>query len=851
MIQFDPDGQRLRLSVGDLVARSADTTIRSAPGWQARALVGAREHGAWRAELEGAGDTGDFAAEVPLEYWTRILDHEVLVEGRADGLQLRGGRWIVHEVKSVILEPTVVDERELREAVLAGTAFAAYRLQLEIYVLMVATSPPVELFGGDVAGGEAALPVAGEIVLRNLAADRSGDRELTVEICPEIEEVRRGVHELLESVLENCLERHEERRRRAELAPELPFAFATYRQGQEGVVDAVGGAFEAGESLLLCAPPGIGKTAAALHAALRFALPRGRRVFWVTAKTTQQRLVAETLARVHERLESGSCGGALAFRALVLRAREKICPNLRDGGEVFCHDAYCRYARDHSRKLRENQITSALLRSPLLEPDRIYEEAVSVEACPFELSMELVLEADVVVGDYNYIFDPRSALRRHDLERLCRGAVLVVDEAHNLPVRGREIFSPGLDRGLLDGVLEESAWRAASQDEDLHETAHRCLELFADSEAEAGPTTEAGVVPVDLDLELLEELGASFEEVQMRRLLDGTARGVPGRRDPLEAFLLDLRRVLATIGLAREGLPVATLLDRSQGPSRLRLLCLDPSCALGRTLRSFHAVLGMSATLEPLEFFRDMLGLPPERTRLESMRSPFPRRHRAVLVDPRFATTYRRRGRDARRVAETIEAIAGLRPGNYLAFFSSHAYLREVLSHVDPRKVGGDVIAQTPRMSESARDEVLERLREPGSTRILFAVQGGIFGEGVDYAGDMARGIIVVGPGLPRLGPETELVRAHFQELYEKGFEYAYLYPGMHRVIQSAGRLIRGPDDVGIVVLLGERFATRPYLALFPPDWYERDPVELLTRDLLGDLRAFWDGQRQDSPVTD
>jgi DNA excision repair protein ERCC-2 len=239
----------------------------------------------------------------------------------------------------------------------------------------------------------------------------------------------------------------------------------------------------------------------------------------------------------------------------------------------------------------------------------------------------------------------------------------------------------------------------------------------------------------------------------------------------------------------------------------------------------------MSATLEPIEFFRDVLGFPPERTRAASFPSPFPRENRRVLIDPGFATTFRRRSKEAERIARTVEAIAALRRGNYLVFLSSHGYLEEVAACIDPRRLGNDVLAQPRGAGEEERDRILALLREPGSARILLAVQGGIFAEGVDYPGEMAVGVIVVGPGLPRYDYETELIRDHFENRCQMGFEHAYLYPGMHRVIQAAGRLIRGPEDEGVVVLLGERFADSRYARLLPADWYRSSPGELVTAD--------------------
>jgi DNA excision repair protein ERCC-2 len=278
----------------------------------------------------------------------------------------------------------------------------------------------------------------------------------------------------------------------------------------------------------------------------------------------------------------------------------------------------------------------------------------------------------------------------------------------------------------------------------------------------------------------------------------------------------------------------------------LKVLCKDPSRQLGRRIRACAGTVAVSATLEPLEFYRDVLGFPRDETELRAFPSPFPRERRRVLVLDRPSTHYQNRDRDLPIVEDAIRAVVAARSGNYLVAFPSFEYL-EMLA---PRLLdlpGFEVVKQKKSMSDPERAQVLARLaqfRGPGREGpppvLLLAVQGGVFTEGIDLPGEMCIGAIVVGPGLPRLSFERELVKAHFDRVYGRGFEYAYLFPGMSRVIQAAGRVIRTATDVGVVALVGDRFAQERYTALFPRDWYVKRPRELVTDDPYGELRRFW-----------
>jgi len=862
MIRFDEQMREITLSVRDLIYFDAAPALRPEPSPGLRARAGAREH---RRHQQEAEVVPGYRSEFPVEHRLERRGYGVVIQGRIDGLFEKDGRWVVEELKTVLVDPSSFAPGALARAVLEEGAYADYRMQLELYVLFM-TRKLSQREGEAGAPG----PVVGRLVLRNIASgepaespgEAATEDTAVVEFEPDLVQLQEWVERRLDLIIDE-LEREAAARESGRAAAEcIRFPFPLPRPGQGELIDLLGEVLEKGEHLLVSAPTGVGKTAAILTAALRFGLSRGMKVFYATAKTTQQRVVAETLERIAE--ASGTAGGAPPFRAVVLRARDKICPNLAEAGFIYCHEEVCRYARDYAIKVANCGAVESLLASPVALPESALAAGLAAQACPFELSLDAALLADLVVGDYNHVFNPQSYLRRFFQDRRARRAILIVDEAHNLYARGRESFSPGIARREVAALREwargegDPASTNAPPTVTGAATVAWCRRLEAIlAELSAYGRDELGdppVYPVELDPSLIGELSAELEEIRTRGLLGEGRRSsrapaalTPGRENPLEAFASRWSRFTSALE-SLEGAPFQVLYDKSgegAGGHVLRILCLDPAVPLGRRMASFHSVIAVSATLEPLDFYRDVLGFPPARTRTAAFPSPFPPENRKVVVWDRVSTYFRSRSRDVGEIARLIEEIAAVERGNYLACFSSYRYLREVLAHVSPG-FRSSCLVQTPGMAEEERDRLLALLREPDSARTVLAVQGGIFTEGVDYPDRMLIGAIVVGPGLPAVTFDEERVRDHFEDRYQDGFRYAYLFPGMNRVIQSAGRVIRSESDLGVIVLLGERFGQSQYSRLFPTDWYRASPRELIAKDLLQELRNFWEVKRDD-----
>jgi DNA excision repair protein ERCC-2 len=635
---------------------------------------------------------------------------------------------------------------------------------------------------------------------------------------------------------------------------ELAFPFAKYRPGQRELAVAAYRALTRSERLFLEAPTGIGKTISVLFPAVK-ALGEGKleRIFYLTA-TTLGRVVAEKAAADLRR-------AGLRLRTVTLTAKAKLC--VRDGQP--CDVATCPLALGYYDR-RRPAMRAALDREELTRP---VIEAIGREfqVCPFELSLDLSEWSEVVICDYNYVFDPKVYLRRHFAEEGGDYGFLV-DEAHNLVDRARAMFSADLNalevrevartikktvprcakilnrlgtalKKLAEpgaAVAEEVVEFADNEEGDLFATAKPLAsyaplpERVTDKTALRDGTLATKAFPADL-LPLLEEALSTAAE--------WLARNEPAEfRDSLLELFFRLNSFVRTAELYDER--YMTLIK--PGPAvELKLFCLDPSYLLKQALARGRGAVFFSATLTPLDYYRRLLGGEESDTTLQ-LSSPFPPEHLCVLVQDRIRTHFKERANTLGEVVQAIGALIAGRKGNYLVYLPSYQYLTTVLAGFQAKYPAVPVLAQRPGMSEAEREEFLGAFAvEHGRTLAGFAVLGGIFGEGIDLVGDRLIGAVVVGVGLPQLEVERDLIADYFQVQTGRGFDYAYTFPGMNRVLQATGRVIRSETDRGVVLLIDARFREPRYRQLFPAWWR---PVSVANVPRAKDLiRRFWEGE--------
>ncbi|MEM6993243.1 MAG: helicase C-terminal domain-containing protein [Myxococcota bacterium] len=804
-MNVDLEAQRIETGVRDLIASASEVRPRAAGGSTLRAQLGSEVHARYRERREASlGER--FSAERPIRLTLTVDGFEAVISGRIDGVVDDGERLTIEEVKSVIEH--------------GGPELNSARLQVATYALALLRS------------GET-RPMRLAVVLISILDDE--EREVAVGFDPDQTEAR--LVELLRGAVSNAERRARRAQARARWAETMVFPHEEMREGQAMLVEGIDDAFAEARPLLVQAPTGTGKTAAALFGALRFAARRGARVFYATPKTTQHAHVAATFVALCEASPDGDDPAVPPPRAVSLHARSRLC-NLGSGP---CDRRNCPRLATYADRAAP-VLTQLAREHRYVGTDAATAAAKTHNLCAYELAFDLAEEADLVIGDYNYIFDPAIAL----LSTSSRPTVVVVGEAHNLFDRARAYASARITVRAIEQAehavgpddpmaLSVNGWLA-----DLKRAVH---DVAAEPPA---PDGGSGMLTHDRYFELpsfpyeLDALASRARPLLVRRLARApepfTAEG--DDPDPLAEAMRMVIRMSDATEVANEALIPYGAERQGRGSPGVGVVCIDPARGLTRRHREAVGTVCMSATLAPITYWCDVLGLEPLDAVQLSVPSPFSPDQRRVVIVPSVSTTYRDRNASMPEVARTIAEIVALRPGPYIVFFPSFAYLTAARDRLPPL---GQVLVQAPRSSLADRRALLDRFVSGQGPRVLLAVSGGVFGEGIDLPGDALFGAMVVGPCLPPIGFPRAAMARHFEATRQAGFAYAMLYPGLQRVVQAAGRVIRREDDRGIVALIGRRFMRPEMVECLPDDWYQYDPTELVPEDPIAALAEFWE----------
>lgn len=797
--RFDEERKTLDLGIADLLdAQLLRSLGFGQRGGYERMWLGQAIHSSYQEEALSLDPT--YRTEVVLRHSFEHRGYTVTVHGRLDGLRRdQDGALVVEEIKSV-----------RRGASLSPLTRELYERQALLYCWMLQAAHPEET-------------LRAELVLIEIGG--AGAIREPVEFRWRVIEV--GVRRRLNTLLRAYKDDEKAREQRRAASRELPFPYPVLRRGQERIIAAAEGALAEREHLLVEASTGLGKTVAALYPAIRYALENNKRIFVLTAKTLQQEMATQVVSLLgHEGL----------FHSLRLRAKAKMCAN----DQVLCHEEYCGFARDYYLKLQQNQVVPRLLaETDLLLPEIVFAAAQRAQVCPFEVSLELAQRVQVVVCDYNYAFDPYVALTDFGPEASLDDTILVIDEIHNLVDRGRRYYSPILSTDRCRKAAEAVGWGGAPIHGELSEL---CLDLerlireVVDDAAPPGGERSWALEYVLPESELW-RLRARLDRAFVDYLEYRRATKTLTADDLFVDLYFELLRFLTA--MMHSDRAFSHFVEKQDGDCRFRILCKDPSRFLGAVINRCHSVIGLSATLSPFEFYRDLLGFDRGRTSLLKVASPFPSENRRIVIDTAIETTYRERQSFYPLIAERLAAFAEAVPGNCLALFPSYAFLAEVSSRL--RTSRKRVAIQNPGDGDRQREDMLDLLRTSifGDV-LLLAVAGGVFAEGVDYPGDVLKAVAVVGPCLPALTLEQQLLQDYYEERFERGFEYAFIVPGMTRVVQAAGRLIRSPEDRGVIALFDKRFLRSPYRHHLPEDWLRGEKPQTLAGDPWQEARLFF-----------
>ncbi len=691
------------------------------------------------------------------------------IEGRADGILDEEGSIIIDEIKST---------SHPLEDITAGT-YPVHWAQAKCYAYIYARDHgldrmPVQLTYVSSETGE----------LKKFRDDFS------------ISELETFLQEVIEGYVPYARLMAEHRSGRNRSIAGLEFPFERYREGQRQFAGTVYKGISEKKDVFAKAPTGIGKTISALFPSIK-AMGEGlvNRLFYLTAKTITREAAEDALTLMRQQQ-------GLNLHAVTVTAKDKIC--FKD--ETICNKEHCEFADGHYDRVNA-AVLDILEHEQALNRPAIERYARKHRVCPFEYQLELAYSADAVICDYNYVFDPRVSLKRF-LEEQKKHTVLLIDEAHNLIDRARSMFSAELLKS--DFLNVRRAFKG--KNEAVYRTAQNVNNHLLNVKKQCAET-EDRMTAEELDEELiglLEQFTAAAEQ----ELAAG------GDGDDGEILLDAYFAALAFNRIAQfYDERFVTYAETFKSEVKYKLLCLDPSHLLREGGKRFRSRIYFSATFSPLAYYQDMLGGNREEDYAISLPSPFVRENADIYIQP-LSTRYRDRERTSGQIAETVHQLIQERPGNYLVFFPSYRYMNMVYEEFMEKEPAADTIIQSGGMSEEEREQFLASFKaDAESTLIGFAVLGGIFSEGVDLKGDRLNGVIVVGVGLPQIGHERNIIKEHFNKTGKNGFDYAYVYPGMNKVLQAGGRLIRDENDHGVIVLIDDRFLQRKYQSLLPEEW--------------------------------
>lgn len=728
----------------------------------------------------------NYTAEVPLKIQMPCDGFVLQIEGRADGVLKDDGKVLIDEIKGI-----------LRSLEHLEAPVPVHLAQAKCYAYIYAVQNSLKCI----------------------------DVQMTY--CQmETEEIRRFCQEFefqeLQTWFQDLVTQYEKwakfeiewRNVRNDSIRQIEFPFP-YREGQRDLVVSAYRTILRKKKLFIQAPTGVGKTMATVFPAVRaVGEGLGEKIFYLTAKTITRTVAEQAFSLLKEK--------GLLYKTITLTAKEKIC---------FCEEAECNpdacpYAKGHFDRVND-AVFDLITHSGDWSREVLEEQAKKHMVCPFEMSLDVSNWADAVICDYNYAFDPQAHLKRFFSESGKGEYLFLIDEAHNLVERGREMYSASLYKEDLLEVRK----LVKAEDPKLAKRLSECNQQFL-------------------------ELKRECEHYQILKSVSHIALKLMNVLSKLEDYLEECKdaekkkRVLDFYFAVRSFLNIHDIMDENyvifsemmeDGRFQIKLFCVNPAVNLQNYLEQGNSTIFFSATLLPVHYYKKLLSVEKDDYAVYA-HSSFPQENKFLFIGTDVSTRYTRRGESTyQRFARYIAVMAEQKKGNYMAFFPSYRFLEEVhtcfLECVDHEV---DSICQVSYMDEEQREEFLEEFeQEREKSLVAFCVMGGIFSEGIDLTDDKLIGAVIAGTGLPQVCTEREILKQYFNAADMDGFDYAYLYPGMNKVLQSAGRVIRTESDRGVILLLDDRFRAMRYREVFPREWqqYQLGSVKNLEQE----IRTFWE----------
>ena len=776
---------QLHISVRNLVEfifREGDIDNRSSRAMSADAMMeGTRIH------RKNQGSMGkEYQAEVPLSLVVEGDLYELTVEGRADGIFTEDGKCFVDEIKGMY-----------RRVELFEKPVFVHRAQAMSYAYIFALQNNMETIGI-------------QMTYCNLETEQT--KYFREEFS--FEEIKKWFDDLMEEYGKWATFQCEMKNQRQASIKKLDFPFE-YRPGQKKLVSDVYRTIMRQKLLFMQAPTGVGKTISTIFPAVKAVGEElADRIFYLTAKTITATVAKETFALLEK--------NGYRAKTIQITAKEKLCPC----DEMECNPVICPYAKGHFDRVND-AVFDLLHRCEMIERDDILSQADRYTVCPFELCLDTASWCDNIICDYNYVFDPNVYLKRFFQEGIKGDYIFLIDEAHNMVERSRQMYSAQIykeDFLTVKRIMKEHS-------RSIEKALEKCNKILLGMKRECENYT------------VYDTFGNMvFSFMRLMTLLDEflqKANEFPGKKDVMD-FYFELRNFLNIYDLVDEHYVMYSELE-ADGRFMLKLFCVDPSLNIQKRLDKGKSAVFFSATFLPVNYYKSLLSTKKDNYAIYAD-STFDSKKRLLAMATDVSTRYTRRSRsEYERIAGYINAVVTQKTGNYMVFFPSYKMMNDVADiYCEKYADETELMLQKNNMSEAEREEFLDRFSEESDrTLVAFGIMGGIFGEGIDLKNDRLIGAIVVGTGLPQISNERTILKDYYDAENGCGFDYAFRYPGINKVLQAAGRVIRTTEDTGVILLLDERFWQREYDLLYPREWSDRKPCNIAN---VGKLVAdFWE----------
>ena len=706
----------------------------------------------------------DYYAEVPLKITVPCEGFAIQIEGRADGIQKTADGVVVDEIKGVLRELEYIEK-----------PVGVHLAQAKCY--------------GYIYGKQQELD---SITVQMTYCQMETEEVKRFQETFSIEELERWFFDIVMQYEKWARFQIEWRQTRDATIKEAEFPYP-YREGQRELVTSVYRTILRKKKLFIQAPTGVGKTMTTIFPAVKaVGEGLGDKIFYLTAKTIT-RTVAEQAFQILKK-------NGLQYKVATLTAKEKIC---------FCEKAECNpdvcpYAKGHFDRVND-AVYEMITTMEEMSRENIETQAKKHSVCPFEMGLDVSLWVDAIICDYNYVFDPNAHLKRFFSEGKKGEYLFLIDEAHNLVERGREMYSAVLYKEEFLQMKKAVRYESVKLTRQLE----GCNQMLLEMKRECQTYKEYNSIS-HFALKLLNVMNGLQKLLEEKEQVD---------EEVLE-FYFHVRNFLNIYEEVDENYVIYTELEEG-GDFKLKLFCVNPAVKLQNFLSQGNSTVFFSATLLPIRYYKKLLSVETDDYAVYA-HSPFKEANRLLVLGQDVSTKYTRRGYEMyERFAIYIKNVMQAKPGNYLVFFPSYRFMEEVRETFERyRTEEMCCMMQEQNMNKQDREAFLQEFEaEREGSLAGFCVMGGIFSEGIDLTKERLIGAMIVGTGLPQVCNEREILKQYFDRHGENGFDYAYLYPGMNKVLQAAGRVIRTEEDKGVIALLDDRFAGRRYLEIFPREW--------------------------------